>query len=109
MKRDGNIATYTKAEIEEMLRRGEDETNWERLRNMTDEELEASIDYEDEGHFDSDIVYLNNPPSVRKKTHVWVDCDVLEWFESSGDGYQSRMNEALRAYMDAHQGKDQSS
>lgn len=105
MKRDGNIVTYTKAEIEEMLRRGEDETNWERLRNMTDEELEASIDYEDEGHFDDSIIYLNNPPSVRKKTPVWIDCEVLDWFLGTGDGYQSRMNDALRAYMDTHKDK----
>lgn len=86
MKREGNTVRYTSAEIDEMPRRGEDETNWERLRNMTDEELEASIDHEDEGYPDDSVIYLNNPPAVRKKTHVWVDCDVLDWFESSRDG-----------------------
>lgn len=60
------------------------------------------LDFEDEGTFDDSVIYLNNPPAVRRKTRVWVDCDVLDWFVSSGDGYQSRMNDALRAYMDAH-------
>lgn len=109
MKKDGNIVSYTREELEAMRQRGEGKTNWERLRKMTDEELEASIDYEEEGRFDSDIVYLNNPPSVRKRTPVWIDCDVLDWFLDTGDGYQSRMNDALRAYMDAHKDNDQPS
>jgi uncharacterized protein (DUF4415 family) len=31
-----------------------------------------------------------------------IDEDVLEWFRSLGEGYQSRINALLRAYMDAH-------
>lgn len=31
-----------------------------------------------------------------------IDEDVLEWFRSLGEGYQSRMNALLRAYMEAH-------
>ena len=102
MKREGNIVTYTREELDEMIRRGEDQTDWSKVDALTEEELEASIDYEEEGYPDDSVIYLNNPPAVRRKTHVWVDCDVLDWFESSGDGYQSRMNDALRAYMDAH-------
>ena len=102
MKRDGNIVRYTSAEIDEMLARGESLTDWAKVDALTEEELEASIDYEEEGYPDDSVIYLNNPAGVRKKTHVWVDCDVLDWFESSGDGYMSRMNDALCAYMNAH-------
>ncbi len=31
-----------------------------------------------------------------------VDQDVLEWFKGQGEGYQTRINALLRAYMDAH-------
>jgi uncharacterized protein (DUF4415 family) len=32
-----------------------------------------------------------------------IDEDVLEWFRSLGEGYQSRINALLRAYMEANQ------
>ncbi len=31
-----------------------------------------------------------------------IDSDVLEWFKKRGRGYQTRINELLRAYMKAH-------
>ena len=41
------------------------------------------------------------------KTHFGfrVDNDVLEWFKSSGKGYQTRMNAILRSYFEAHEDK----
>jgi uncharacterized protein (DUF4415 family) len=33
-----------------------------------------------------------------------VDQDVLEWFKSQGDGYQTRINAVLRAFRDASVG-----
>jgi uncharacterized protein (DUF4415 family) len=30
-----------------------------------------------------------------------IDADVLEWFKSSGAGYQTRMNAVLRAFKEA--------
>lgn len=32
---------------------------------------------------------------------IRLDADVLDWFRSQGDRYQSRMNAALREYMEA--------
>ena len=37
--RKENIVRYTAEEIDEMLARGEDQTDWERVRNMTEEGL----------------------------------------------------------------------
>ena len=34
---------------------------------------------------------------------IRLDPDVLEWFRSQGDRYQSRMNAALRAYMETQE------
>ncbi|HTQ98486.1 MAG TPA: BrnA antitoxin family protein [Candidatus Acidoferrum sp.] len=32
-----------------------------------------------------------------------VDGDVLDWFKRTGPGYQTRINQLLRAYVDAHE------
>ncbi|MFC2281609.1 MAG: BrnA antitoxin family protein [Treponema socranskii subsp. buccale] len=36
----------------------------------------------------------------RKKTeiHLQIDTDVLEWYKSQGRGYQTKMNDVLRAH-----------
>ena len=42
---------------------------------------------------------------VKKPISLRVDADVLAWFRSLGEKYQSRMNEALRKYMQQHRGR----
>jgi uncharacterized protein (DUF4415 family) len=32
---------------------------------------------------------------------IRLDIDLLEWFKSAGPGYQTRVNQVLRDYMDA--------
>lgn len=41
---------------------------------------------------------------ISRKTQVTLrlDADVLEWFRAQGPGYQTRINQLLRAYVDAH-------
>ena len=36
---------------------------------------------------------------VKQAVTIRLDADVLEWFRSQGDGYQTRMNQALREYV----------
>ncbi|MGI8475770.1 MAG: hypothetical protein ACR2OO_05305 [Thermomicrobiales bacterium] len=48
-----------------MLLRGEDQSDWPRVRAMTEEELEASIDAEDEGEFDWSRVQVGIPGPKR--------------------------------------------
>lgn len=40
---------------------------------------------------------------VKQPISLRVDADVLTWFRSLSDKYQSRMNQALREYMEHHQ------
>lgn len=40
---ESRIVQYTLAEIEDMIARGESQTDWARAAAMTEEELEASI------------------------------------------------------------------
>ena len=43
---------------------------------------------------------------MKKQITLRIDENVLEWFKSGGKGYQGRMNDALRGYMDYEGGKD---
>lgn len=39
---------------------------------------------------------------VKEPISIRIDADVLAWFRSHGEKYQSRINEALREYMQRH-------
>ena len=100
MQNDERIVRYTADEIDEMLSRGESQTDWPRFDAITDEELEASIDHEDEGEFDWSTVYVGMPGPKQQVT-IRFDADVIEWFRAQGPGYQTRMNAVLRGYVEA--------
>ena len=100
MQKSEHIVRYTADEIDEMRRRGEDRTDWARVDAMTEEELEASIDKDEEGEFDWSTVQVGIPGPKRQLT-VRFDADVIDWFKAQGAGYQTRMNAVLRAYVDA--------
>ena len=100
-----NTVRYTAEEIKEMRRRGEDRTDWERVDGMTDEERRAARAR------DPDAVELPEDwpdrviaglPEPKEEVCLRLDADVLRWFRSFGRGYQSRIDAALRAYMEAH-------
>jgi uncharacterized protein (DUF4415 family) len=42
------------------------------------------------------------PVSRKAQLTLRVDSDVLDWFRKQGQGYQTKINALLRAYMDAH-------
>ncbi len=105
MSDEERIVRYTGEEIDEMIRRGESKTDWARVDALTEEELEASIDYEEEGEFDWDNVHVGIPPAKKQLT-VRFDEDVIEWFRAQGAGYQTRMNQVLRSYVEAQRGKE---
>ncbi len=79
-------------------RRGK--TNLEKLRKLTDEEIDASIagdpDWDEEAWSDAVVVVTRKQPiSIR------LDEDVLDFFKEQGAGYQKRINAVLRSYMNA--------
>ncbi len=44
---------------------------------------------------------------VKKQLTLRIDADVIEWFKShtpNGNGYQTRINRALREYVEQHTG-----
>ena len=81
-------------------------TDWDRVRAMSDEEIEAAAAGDpdapplDEAFWQEARIVFPRP--VRKKhTGLRIDEDVLAWFRAHGSGYQTRMNAVLRAYVEA--------
>lgn len=75
-------------------------TDFERLRNTTDEEIEAQIknDPDFSGDWNWGEAVLVMPPK-KKPISIRVDEDVLDYFKHEGSGYQRRINAVLRSYM----------
>jgi uncharacterized protein (DUF4415 family) len=44
---------------------------------------------------------------IKEQLTLRLDADVIQWFrrQAAGRGYQTRINTALREYMEAHEGK----
>ncbi|MGO4478962.1 BrnA antitoxin family protein [Massilia sp. 2TAF26] len=44
----------------------------------------------------------NAASGVKQIVTIRLDVDMLEWFKSAGPGYQTRINQVLREYMEAN-------
>ena len=80
-------------------------TEWERLDALQDEDIDLSDTAEITPEMFAKAVVrrgLKPPPNKRQIT-IRLDADVLKWYRAQGEGYQTRINALLRAYMDAHQ------
>lgn len=71
-----------------------------RLRNTTDEEIEAQIandpDFSDEWNWGDAVLVI---PPKKQAISIRLDEDVLDFFKHEGSGYQRRINAVLRSYM----------
>jgi uncharacterized protein (DUF4415 family) len=103
MARDRDIRRYSAEELAEMRRRGEGGSDWERVRRMTEAELEASIAADpDDIHEELDWTKaIKGLPPHKKHINIRLDADVLDWFRKTGKGYQTRINNVLRAYVES--------
>lgn len=82
------------------------QTDWDRLDSMGDEEIDFSDSPElTPEAFAQGIVRQGLRPISKKEVlSVRIDGDVLDWFKSQGEGYQTKINTILKAYRDAHVG-----
>jgi uncharacterized protein (DUF4415 family) len=79
-------------------------TNWKRVDALKDEDIDLSdIPEVSPEMFAKAIVRRGLKPVSRKaQLTLRVDSDVLDWYRRQGQGYQTKINALLRAYMEAH-------
>jgi uncharacterized protein (DUF4415 family) len=103
VKKSDDTARYTAEQLATMRRRGESCTDWARFDATTEAELETSIaadpdDVHEAPQWDQAVLGL---PPRKEHINIRVDADVLEWFRQTGRGYQTRMNNVLRAFVES--------
>jgi uncharacterized protein (DUF4415 family) len=107
VQKKGRFVRYTREEIKAMLARGEDQTDWARVKAMSQDEADRLADEEDgplpEGWEKTIVLGI---PEPKQGVHIRLDADVLRWFKAQGPGYQTRINAVLRAFMAARQRTD---
>ena len=105
MRKRGRIVRYSAEELAATTAAGEDETDWERVKAMPQEEVERLADEEvgplPEGWESTIIIGL---PPRKRDVHIRLDADVVDWFRAQGRGYQMRINAVLRAFVEARAG-----
>ena len=80
------------------------QTDFARLDKMKDEDIDLSEAPEITPEmFAKAIVRRGLKPRTKTQLTLRVDSDVLEWYKKQGRGYQTRINQLLRAYMQEHQ------
>jgi len=108
MRKKNDTVRYTAKEIKAKIARGEDRTNWRKANALTGKKLEVSIRADvDDVHGEPDWTKaIMGVPAPKDHINIRVDHDVLEWFKSSGRGYQTLMNNVLRAFVQSRQPRD---
>jgi len=80
--------------------RKKSKTDWDKLNNMPDSEINYSDTPElNKAFFKNGKLRM---PKTKPRISIRLDSDVLEWYKSHGTGYQTRINAVLRMYMEAH-------
>ena len=87
-ERDTAMSKLTKKQAKEI----------EKLANVPDEDINT-IDVPQIEDF-TDAVRGRFYRPVKQQITLRIDADLLAWFRSLGDKYQTRINAALREYMD---------
>jgi uncharacterized protein (DUF4415 family) len=109
-KQKEKIVRYTSEDLEHL----EDRSDWAKVDALTDEEIEKAIDEDPDAapRLDSEwfkeAVWRNYSHATedeeKERITIRLDKDVLDFFKQKGKGYQSRINNALRAFVKAQQG-----
>lgn len=103
-KKSGTVRDTVK-QIKNKIARGEDRTNWAKVNAATGAKLEASIrndadDVQGEPDWTRSVMGI---PAPKDHINIRIDHDVLEWFKKNGRGYQTLMNNVLRAFVQTRQ------
>lgn len=87
---------------------GEGRTDWKRVANFTDAEIERMARDDLENPITTGGDWADawiGPAPYKQPVNANYDSDVVRWFKSHGRGYQSHMNNVLRHYMNVQRRK----
>lgn len=96
------IVRYTADEIRKKISNGEDRTDWARVDAMTDEDIERAMRDDPDWADFIDIDWSKAEwvvPVAKKALSIRLDQDIVDFFQASGKGYQTRINAVLRHFM----------
>ncbi|MGA1802518.1 BrnA antitoxin family protein [Rhizobium sp. HT1-10] len=96
------IVRYTADEIRKKISDGEDRTDWARVDAMADEDIERAMRDDPDWADFIDIDWSKAEwvvPVAKKALSIRLDQDIVDFFQASGKGYQTRINAVLRHYM----------
>ena len=87
------------------LERLKDQTNWERLDALTEEDIVAAMrsdpDWADMVDVELDLDKITwTRTGAKTPVSLRLDSDVVDFFKQQGPGYQTRMNDVLLAYVE---------
>jgi len=94
------IVRHTSKEMTEMRRRGEDRTDWARVKAMKEKEIVIDDDATEPTaeQWAKAVVIDRRPP--KKNITLRIDPEIIDWFKARGKGYQTRMNAVLRVFIE---------
>lgn len=82
------------------------QTDWSRLDAMQDSYIDLSDCPEVTSEMFAKAVVRRGgvtPKPKKEQVTLRLDKDVLDWFKAQGQGYQTKINALLKAYMEANQ------
>ncbi|WP_051512783.1 BrnA antitoxin family protein [Skermanella stibiiresistens] len=80
-----------------------DQSDWKRVHALTDEEIAQAVADDPDAAPIMDAAWFAEAAKrlpAKKQLTLRLDEDVIEFFKGQGDGYQTRMNAVLRAFME---------
>jgi uncharacterized protein (DUF4415 family) len=96
MKEQNIHVEYTRSELDTIP----DETDWERVDAMTDEDIDvASLSDSDDPPTDED--FWKDGTVVMPENFVVVEPELFEWFKVHAKDYEAQINAVLRSYVEA--------
>ena len=108
MRKKNDTVRYTARQIKSKIARGEDRTDWRKASAVTGKKLEDSIRADvDDIHGEPDWTQATiGVPAPKDHINIRIDHDVLAWFKANGRGYQTLMNNVLRAFVQSRQQRE---
>jgi len=81
------------------------QTDWEKVDTLKDKDIDLSDLPEVSAEKFAQTIVRKGLKPIAKKTQITLrlDTDVLNWFKAQGKGYQTNINNLLKAYVEANE------